>query len=221
MTWTATPTQWSNGFFDNLFGHEWELVQSPAGAHQWVAKDAEETIPDAHDPTKKHRPTMLTTDLALRMDPEYEKISRRFHADLDEFRLAFAKAWYKLLHRDMGPVDRYPRSPGRRAAAVAGPGARRRAEPVVSDADVADLKAKLLESRPGRRPAGPHGVGLRGQLPHHRQARRRQRCPHPARAAAQDWEANEPAELASVLEALERVRASSTAPAAPRSRWPT
>ena len=107
VTWTSTPTQWGNGFFDNLFGHEWELTKSPADAHQWVAKDAEETVPDAHDPQKLHRPTMLTTDLALRMDPEYEKISRRFHADLDEFRLAFAKAWYKLLHRDMGPVSRF------------------------------------------------------------------------------------------------------------------
>ena len=107
VTWTSTPTQWGNGFFENLFGHEWELTKSPAGANQWVAKDAEETIPDAHDPSKKRRPTMLTTDLSLRLDPEYEKISRRFHENPDEFALAFAKAWYKLLHRDMGPVSRY------------------------------------------------------------------------------------------------------------------
>ena len=107
VTWTPTPTQWDNGFFDTLFGHEWELTKSPAGANQWVAKDAEETVPDAHDPSKKRRPTMLTTDLALRLDPEYEKISRRFHENPDEFRLAFAKAWYKLLHRDMGPVARF------------------------------------------------------------------------------------------------------------------
>ena len=107
VTWTADADPWGNGFFDNLFGHEWELEKSPAGANQWVAKDAEEIIPDAFDAGRKHKPRMLTTDLALRLDPEYEKISRRFHADLDEFRLAFAKAWYKLLHRDMGPVDRY------------------------------------------------------------------------------------------------------------------
>ena len=102
-----TPTQWGNGFFDNLFGYEWELEKSPAGAHQWVAKDAEATVPDPDGTPNRRKPTMLTTDLALRMDPEYEKISRRFHEDLDEFRLAFAKAWYKLLHRDMGPVSRY------------------------------------------------------------------------------------------------------------------
>ena len=106
VTWTPTPTKWGSGFFDNLFGHEWELTKSPAGAHQWVAKDAEATIPDAFDGPKR-RPTMLTTDLALREDPAYEKISRRFHEDNDAFRLAFAKAWYKLLHRDMGPVSRF------------------------------------------------------------------------------------------------------------------
>jgi catalase-peroxidase len=107
VTWTSTPTQWGNGFFSNLFGHEWELTKSPAGAHQWVAKDAPETVPDAFDPEKKHRPTMLTTDLALRVDPEYERISRRFHENPEEFAEAFGKAWYKLLHRDMGPISRY------------------------------------------------------------------------------------------------------------------
>src|SRR3954466_1168098 len=95
VTWTSTPTRWSNGFFDNLFGHEWELTESPAGAKQWVAKDAEETVPDAYDAGRKHRPTMLTTDLALRFDPTYEKISRRFHEHPEEFAQAFAKAWYK------------------------------------------------------------------------------------------------------------------------------
>jgi catalase-peroxidase len=107
VTWSNTPTRWGMGFFENLFRHDYELVKSPAGAHQWVAKDAEATVPDAFDPAKKHRPTMLTTDLALRLDPEYEKISRRFYENPDEFALAFAKAWYKLLHRDMGPVSRY------------------------------------------------------------------------------------------------------------------
>ena len=107
VTWTDRPTQWSNRFFEILFGHEWELETSPAGAKQWVARDADEIIPDAHDAARRHRPTMLTTDLALRVDPMYEQISRRFLEDPDEFALAFAKAWYKLLHRDMGPVSRF------------------------------------------------------------------------------------------------------------------
>ena len=143
VTWTSTPTRWGNGFFDNLFGHEWELEESPAGAKQWVAKDAEATIPDAFGgPNRK--PTMLTTDLALRVDPAYEEISRRFHADLDTFRLAFAKAWYKLLHRDMGPVTRYL------GPWVAEPQLWQDPVPAatgtVSDADVAALKAKVLEA---------------------------------------------------------------------------
>ncbi|RZL45544.1 MAG: catalase/peroxidase HPI [Pedobacter sp.] len=107
VTWTTTPTQWSNNFFENLFAHEWELTKSPAGAHQWVAKNAEETIPDAYDPNKKHRPSMLTTDLSLRLDPAYEKISRRFLENPDQFADAFARAWFKLTHRDMGPKARY------------------------------------------------------------------------------------------------------------------
>ena len=107
VTWTKTPTQWSNNFFENLFGFEWELSKSPAGAHQWVAKNAEPIIPDAFDPSKKHLPTMLTTDIALRLDPEYEKISRRFLENPDQFADAFARAWYKLTHRDMGPISRY------------------------------------------------------------------------------------------------------------------
>ncbi len=107
VTWTKTPTRWGNNFFENLFKYEWEQTRSPAGAIQWVAKDAEEIIPDAHDPSKKHKPTMLTTDLTLRMDPEFEKISRRFHDDLEAFAEAFARAWFKLTHRDMGPKARY------------------------------------------------------------------------------------------------------------------
>ena len=107
VTWTQTPTQWSNHFFKNLFENEWERTKSPAGAIQWVAKDAEATIPDAYDQNKKHKPTMLTTDLSLRFDPEYEKISRRFYENPEEFADAFARAWYKLTHRDMGPLDRY------------------------------------------------------------------------------------------------------------------
>ncbi|SDK58120.1 catalase-peroxidase [Pedobacter sp. ok626] len=107
VIWTRTPTQWSHNFFENLFGFEWELSKSPAGAHQWVAKDAEAFIPDAFDSSKRHRPTMLTTDLALRFDPVYEKISRRFFENPDAFTDAFARAWYKLTHRDMGPRERY------------------------------------------------------------------------------------------------------------------
>ena len=107
VTWTKTPTQWSNNFFENLFGFEWELTKSPAGAHQWVAKNAEAIIPDAFDASKKHLPTMLTTDLSLRLDPAYEKISRRFLENPDQFADAFARAWFKLTHRDMGPRARY------------------------------------------------------------------------------------------------------------------
>ncbi|MEU4563561.1 catalase/peroxidase HPI [Actinoplanes sp. NPDC023936] len=145
VTWTDKPTQWSNRFFEILFGYEWELTTSPAGAKQWVAKTTDEIIPDAFDPSKKHRPTMLTTDLSLRVDPAYEKISRRFLENPEEFRLAFAKAWYKLLHRDMGPVTRFlgPWVPEAQlwqdpVPAVEGP--------LVSDADVAALKAKVLDS---------------------------------------------------------------------------
>ena len=107
VTWSRTPTKWSNSFFENLFNFEWELTKSPGGAHQWVAKTDEHIIPDAYDNTKKHRPTMLTTDLALRFDPEYEKISRKFLNDFDAFSNAFARAWFKLTHRDMGPKSRY------------------------------------------------------------------------------------------------------------------
>ena len=107
VTWTSTPAKWSHGYFTNLFEYEWELTKSPAGAHQWIAKDAPENIPDAHDSTKKHRPTMLTTDLSMRFDPEYEKVSRRFLEDPEYFAEVFSKAWYKLMHRDMGPKSRY------------------------------------------------------------------------------------------------------------------
>ncbi len=205
VTWTSTPTQWGNGFFDNLFGHEWELEQSPAGAHQWVAKDAEATIPDPDGTPNKRKPTMLTTDLALRMDPEYEKISRRFHEDLDGFRLAFAKAWYKLLHRDMGPVERYL------GPYVAEPQLWQDPVPaqegrLVSESDVADLKTKVLESgltvaelvrtawasaasyRDTDKRGGANGARIR-------------------LAPQKDWEANEPAALAGVLEKLGSIQA--------------
>ncbi len=204
VTWTSTPTQWGNGFFDNLFGHEWELEESPAGAHQWVAKDAETTIPDPDGTPNKRKPTMLTTDLALRMDPAYEKISRRFHEDLDTFRLAFAKAWYKLLHRDMGPITRYL------GPQVAEPQLWQDPVPahegaLVSDQDVADLKAKVLESglsvdqlvrtawasassfRVTDKRGGANGARIR-------------------LAPQKDWEANQPTELASVLAKLGEVQ---------------
>ena len=107
--WTTNPTKWDNSYFENLFGYEWELTKSPAGAHQWTPKDGAGagTVPDAHDPSKRHAPMMITTDLALRMDPVYEKISRRFHENPDQFADAFARAWFKLTHRDMGPLARY------------------------------------------------------------------------------------------------------------------
>src|SRR5690606_9538439 len=107
VTWSTTPTKWSNNFFWNLFGYEWELTKSPAGAHQWVAKGANAIIPDAHDRSKRHLPTMLTTDLALRFDPDYEKVSRHIFDNPDAFADAFARAWFKLTHRDMGPRSRY------------------------------------------------------------------------------------------------------------------
>ncbi|GAO43850.1 catalase/peroxidase HPI [Flavihumibacter petaseus] len=146
VIWTKTPTKWSNNFFENLFAFEWELTKSPAGAHQWVAKDAEGIIPDAYDNNKKHRPTMLTTDLSLRLDPVYEKISRRFLNDPDAFADAFARAWFKLTHRDMGPRARYlgPDVPAEELLwqdpipAVN--------HPLVDAADIATLKEKVLAS---------------------------------------------------------------------------
>ena len=146
VTWTKTPTRWSNNFFENLFGFEWELTKSPGGAHQWVAKDAEEIIPDAFDASKRRKPTMLTTDLALRLDPAYEKISRHFLENPDAFADAFARAWFKLTHRDMGPKARYlgPEVPQEDLIwqdpipAVD--------HPLVDDYDIAALKDKILGS---------------------------------------------------------------------------
>ena len=145
VTWTDRPTEWTNRYFEILFGYEWELTTSPGGAKQYVAKTDEEIIPDPYDSSKKYRPTMLTTDLSLRVDPAYERISRRFLENPDEFRLAFAKAWYKLLHRDMGPVSRFlgpevaePQLWQDPVPAVSGE--------LVSDDDVASLKAKILDS---------------------------------------------------------------------------
>ncbi|EEA01916.1 catalase/peroxidase HPI [Burkholderia sp. H160] len=205
VTWTSTPTQWGMGYFQNLFGHEWELTKSPAGANQWVAKDAQATIPHAHDPSKKLLPTMLTTDLSLRLDPIYEKISRRFMANPDEFADAFARAWFKLTHRDMGPRARYlgPEVPSEQLLwqdpipAVD--------HPLVDDKDVAALKQKILASglsvsqlvttawasastfRGSDKRGGANGARIR-------------------LAPQKDWPINQPAELAKVLKVLEGIQ---------------
>ncbi len=205
VTWTKTPTKWSNNFFENLFGYEWELSKSPAGAYQWVAKDSEEVIPDAHDPSKKIRPMMLTTDLSLRMDPAYEKISRRFLEHPEQFADAFARAWFKLLHRDMGPRSRYlgPEVPDEELIWQ---------DPIpvvdhelIDAADVASLKNQLLASglsgtelvstawasastfRGSDKRGGANGARVR-------------------LAPQKDWEANQPAQLAKVLKVLEGIQ---------------
>jgi catalase-peroxidase len=205
--WTTNPVKWDNNYFDNLFGYEWELTKSPAGAQQWTPKDASAagTVPDAHDPSKKHAPVMLTTDLSLRMDPSYAKISKRFHENPQEFADAFAKAWFKLTHRDMGPVSRYlgPLVP---------------AEPLpwqdpvpavdhelIGEQDIAALKAKILASglsisqlvttawasastfRGSDKRGGANGARIR-------------------LAPQKDWEVNQPAELAKVLSTLEAIQ---------------
>jgi catalase-peroxidase len=205
VTWTQTPTQWSNYFFENLFGFEWELTTSPAGAKQWVAKDAEASVPDAFDASKKHRPTMLTSDLALRVDPIYEKISRRFLENPAEFADAFARAWFKLTHRDMGPKARYlgPEVPAEDliwqdvVPAID--------HKLVDDADIAALKEKVLATglsvqelvstawasassfRGSDKRGGANGARVR-------------------LAPQKDWEANQPAQLAKVLGVLEGIQ---------------
>jgi len=204
VTWTKTPTRWSNNFFENLFGFEWELTKSPAGAWQWTAKGAEAMIPDAHDPAKKRVPTMLTTDLALRFDPEYEKIARRFLEHPDEFAQAFAKAWYKLLHRDMGPVTRYlgPWVPEAQLWQDPVPAVD---HSMVDDADVAALKTRLLDSgltvsqlvtTAWASAATFRGTDKRGGANGARIAL----------APQKDWAVNQPAELTGVLEKLAAVR---------------
>lgn len=146
VIWTKTPTQWSNNFFENLFGFEWELSKSPAGAHQWVAKNAEAFIPDAFDDAKKHLPTMLTTDLSLRFDPAYEKISRRFLENQDAFADAFARAWFKLTHRDMGPRERYLGSEVPQEVLLWQDPIPAVDHVLIDENDIAALKAKVLES---------------------------------------------------------------------------
>lgn len=205
--WTTTPTQWSNNFFENLFGYEWELTKSPAGAHQWKPKDGagEGLVPDAHDPNKKHAPFMLTTDLSLRMDPEYEKISRRFYENPDEFADAFAKAWYKLTHRDMGPVDRYLGEEVPQEELIWQDPIPKVDHELINDGDIAALKAKVLDSglsvselvatawasastfRGSDKRGGANGARIR-------------------LAPQKDWEVNNPAQLKKVLDTLEGIK---------------
>ncbi|MGI2047363.1 catalase/peroxidase HPI [Shewanella oncorhynchi] len=207
VTWTSTPTQWSNNFFENLFGYEWELTKSPAGAHQWIPKNGagKGVIPDAHDASKRHVPTMLTTDLALIFDPDYEKISRRFFENPDEFADVFAKAWYKLTHRDMGPCTRYlgPEVPAETflwqdpIPAVD--------HPLINEQDVTDLKLKIIGSgltisevvstawasastfRGSDMRGGANGARIR-------------------LAPQKDWPVNQPEQLAKVLKVLESIQ---------------
>jgi catalase-peroxidase len=203
VTWSQTPTKWSNNFFDNLFKFEWELTKSPGGAHQWVAKNAPADIPDAHDPSKKRVPTMLTSDLALRFDPAYEKISRRFQQNPDQFAQAFARAWFKLTHRDMGPIQRYlgPLVPKETLIWQ---------DPIpagntLGDAEVEALKEKILSSgltvselvstawasastfRGSDKRGGANGARIR-------------------LAPQKDWEVNQPAQLSKVLSKLEAIQ---------------
>lgn len=205
VTWTATPTRWSNNFFENLFGYEWELSKSPAGAHQWVAKGANPTIPDAHDAAKKHVPTMLTTDLSLRFDPAYEKISRRFLADPQAFADAFARAWFKLTHRDMGPRARYlgPEVPAEEliwqdpVPAVD--------HPLVNEKDVAALKAQVLASGL----TVPELVGTAWASASTFRGSDKRGGANGARirlAPQKDWAVNQPVQLAKVLQTLENIQ---------------
>lgn len=204
--WTATPTEWSNSYFDNMFAHEWELTKSPAGANQWVPKDgaAEGTVPDAHDPSKSHAPIMLTTDLALKEDPIYGPISKRFHENPDQFADAFAKAWYKLTHRDMGPIARClgPRVAPPQLWQDPVPEVD---HPLIDDVDIAALKGKLLD-------AGLSGAQLVNtawaSAATYRESDKRGGA-NGARirlAPQKDWEVNQPEQLAKTLATLEKVQ---------------
>ena len=205
VTWSQTPTKWSNNFFDNLFGFEWELTKSPGGAHQWQAKGAEATIPDAHDPSKKRVPTMLTSDLALRFDPEYEKISRRFHEHPDQFADAFARAWFKLTHRDMGPVQRYLGPLVPKETLIWQDPIPAVDHALVDTADITALKAKILASGLSvsqlLRAAWASASTFRGSDKRGGANGARIRL-----APQKDWAVNNPAELAGVLAKLETIQ---------------
>ena len=205
VTWTTTPTQWSNNYFENLFGFEWELTKSPAGAHQWVAKDADDIIPDAYDAGKRHKPAMLTSDLALRVDPQYEKISRRFFENPDQFADAFARAWFKLTHRDMGPRALYLGADVPSEELVWQDILPVVDHALVDDNDASDLKAKILSSglsnaelistawasastfRGSDKRGGANGARIR-------------------LAPQKDWQANNPVQLKKVLSVLESIQ---------------
>ena len=220
---SQTPTKWSNHFFDNLFNYEWELTKSPAGAYQWKAKGAGAgTIPDAHDKSKKHAPTMLTTDLSLRVDPAYEKISRRFHEHPDQFADAFARAWFKLTHRDMGPIVRYLGPLVPKETLIWQDPIPAVDHPLIGEQDIAALKAKILASGLVGLRAGLDRLGVGLDLPRLRQARRSERRAHPPRAA--EGLGGQPAgaarEGAAKLEAIQK-EFNASQPAARRSRSPT
>ena len=207
VIWTSNPVRWDNGFFDNLFGYEWELTTSPAGAHQWRPADrsADDSVPDAHDPSKRHAPMMLTTDLSLRFDPAYEKIARRFHEHTDEFADSFARAWFKLTHRDMGPITRYlgPEVPDE--ALIWQDPVPAVDHPLVDEDDIVTLRAAILASglsisdlvstawasastfRDSDKRGGANGARIR-------------------LAPQKDWDVNDPSALAEVLQTLERVQ---------------
>src|SRR3954464_11435925 len=208
VTWTQTPTKWSNLFFKNLFENEWELTKSPAGAKQWKAKGAEATVPDAYDKSKKHVPTMLTTDLSLRLDPAYEKISRRFYEHPEQFADAFARAWFKLTHRDMGPVARYLGPLVPKETLIWQDPIPAVDHPVLGEPDISALKAKILASglsvsqlvstawasastfRGSDKRGGANGARIR-------------------LSPQKDWEVNQPAELKTVLQKLEAIQTES------------
>jgi catalase-peroxidase len=207
VTWTTTPTKWSNNYFENLFGYEWELTKSPAGAHQWTPKGGAGagTVPDAHDPSKRRAPSMLTTDLALRVDPAYEKISRRFYENPDQLADAFARAWFKLTHRDMGPIARYLGPLVPKETLIWQDPVPAVDHALIEAPDIAALKAKILASglsvtqlvsaawasastfRGSDKRGGANGARIR-------------------LAPQKDWEVNQPAELAKVLQKLEAIQ---------------
>jgi catalase-peroxidase len=205
VTWSQTPTQWSNRFFENLFNNEWELTKSPAGAQQWKAKGAAATIPDAHDKSKKHVPTMLTTDLSLRFDPAYEKISRRFYEHPEQFADAFARAWFKLTHRDMGPIQRYLGPLVPKETLIWQDPIPAVNHPLIGEPEIAALKAKILASglsvsqlvstawasaatfRGSDKRGGANGARIR-------------------LAPQKDWAVNQPAQLKTVLQKLEAIQ---------------
>jgi catalase-peroxidase len=205
VTWTQTPAKWSNHFFDNLFNNEWELTKSPAGAHQWKAKGGSATIPDAHDQSKKHLPTMLTTDLSLRFDPVYETISRRFYENPDQFADAFARAWFKLTHRDMGPIARYRGPLVPKETLIWQDPVPAVDHPLIGEQDISALKAKILASgltvpqlvsaawasastfRGSDKRGGANGARIR-------------------LSPQKDWDVNHPEQLAAVLQKLEAIQ---------------